>query len=924
MKASVNVRIRLGFGCALVGILLLFLARLARAGSGELVPDALSEFERIRLGLGVVLGGPWAPTLGAVLALAGLGVIASGQRREREERKRERDALNGSTALLREAVRALKQRIAVLDSTGQILATTQVTPAPEEAPPAAPESAPADAGVGTVYIPDFEELRDDPTLQARAAWDGIHAVIEGRQREFQLEYPSHDGADSRWFLMRVTRSHGDGGGAVRVVVANEEITERVLAAQALRRSEEQFRSLVSSIDDLVFVVSPDRSILGAYGGWLEREGFDAGSLAGKALPEIFGEAAGRAFDEVSPRVLGGEHVVSDWVLTGKRGERHLQTSLSPLRQEAGEVVGVVGVGRDITERVLEEAEERRRGAIIEAVSFASERFLRSTDWEQSIHEVLAHLGAATGMDRVYLCERRQEGDGRAVLALRALWHAPGFQAAAVPEGCEIGLDDPGLHPWHERLARGELLILRPQELPEGSREHWECAGVQATVMVPVFVAHQWAGTLGLDTRAPDRGWSAGEVEAMRTAADILAAALDRMRVEAALQESEAQLRQAQKMEAVGRLAGGIAHDFNNLLTAIQGRTELLLADAEGDARIESDLVEIRAATGRAATLTRQLLAFSRRQVLEPKVLDLNQIVREMQTMLRRLIGEDVALVTHLSPALDAVRADPGHIEQVLMNLLVNARDAMPEGGTVTIETSNVALDRRRALQEGGIEPGAYVVLQVSDTGCGIPHELQERIFEPFFTTKEPGKGTGLGLSMIWGIVKQSGGHVTVESAPGKGATFRILLPRSVGAAVQPPPAQPRATPTRGTETILVAEDEVTVRSLVHRVLERQGYTVLAATNGAEALELATRYAGKIDLLLTDVVMPELGGPALAGQLAPERSDMRVLFMSGYTDQEILRRGVAEFHAGFIAKPFSPATLALKVREVLDTGVFQEA
>jgi signal transduction histidine kinase len=385
----------------------------------------------------------------------------------------------------------------------------------------------------------------------------------------------------------------------------------------------------------------------------------------------------------------------------------------------------------------------------------------------------------------------------------------------------------------------------------------------------------------------------------------------------ALEESEAQLQQAQKMEAVGRLAGGIAHDFNNLLTAIKGRTELLLSDGREMDQLESDLTEIRGAAVRAAALTRQLLAFSRRQILEPKVLDLNQIVREIETMLRRLIGEDIILVTRLEENLGSIQADPGHIEQVLMNLMVNARDAMPEGGAITIETANLHLDRRAAQQEGVSEPGAYILLQVSDTGSGVPAELRERIFEPFFTTKEQGKGTGLGLSMIWGIVKQSGGHIRVENVGGKGAQFRILLPRGVEVEATTAPSTASPVPATGDETILLVEDEAAVRSLVRRVLERRGYLVLEATNGAEAIQIVESYPERIDLILTDVVMPDITGPALVEILAPRLRDLRVLFMSGYTDQEIIRRGVDEFHAGFIGKPFSPDELGLKVREVLD-------
>jgi two-component system cell cycle sensor histidine kinase/response regulator CckA len=392
---------------------------------------------------------------------------------------------------------------------------------------------------------------------------------------------------------------------------------------------------------------------------------------------------------------------------------------------------------------------------------------------------------------------------------------------------------------------------------------------------------------------------------------------ERRRAEEEKATLQEELRQSQKMEAIGGLAGGIAHDFNNLLTVISGNCQLSLLELQGGDPLKGNIEEIKAAADRATSLTRQLLAFSRRQVLDMKVLNLNAILRDLEKMLCRVIGEDVELVTSLDDDLGMVKTDPGGIEQVIMNLAVNARDAMPSGGKLIIKTSNAELDEPYARSHVAIKPGLYVKLCVVDTGVGITPEVREHIFEPFFTTKKKGKGTGLGLSTVYGIVKQSGGDIWVDSEPGLGTTFHIYLPR-----VDEPFEEMRKKVTReelpgGGETILVVEDEEDVRSLAVRILEKQGYKVLEASCGNDALVLSKERKEPIHMVLTDVVMPGMSGRQLADQLIHLHPKMKVLYMSGYTDNAVFHHGVLEEGVNYIHKPFTIDGLMKKMREVLD-------
>ncbi len=460
---------------------------------------------------------------------------------------------------------------------------------------------------------------------------------------------------------------------------------------------------------------------------------------------------------------------------------------------------------------------------------------------------------------------------------------------------------------------------------------------RAVLISPIHSeARDVAGAVIIANARQDKVFSQEDQELIQIVAGYISAAIQKLRKEERLRESEQkaleavkelrraqeQLVQSQKMESIGRLAGGVAHDFNNLLTPILGYAQLgIMALPQGEGRLRTSLVEIQKAAERASNLTRQLLAFSRRQIIEPKVVSLNELILNMDKMLRRLIGEDIELTTLPCKDLGLVKVDPGQIEQVVMNLVVNARDAMPNGGKLTIETGNEFLGPEYAERTPDVTPGEYVMLAVSDTGIGMTEYVKAHVFEPFFTTKEAGKGTGLGLATCYGIIKQNGGHIAVYSEVGKGTTMKVYLPRVYQQAERFAQPEDSSQMPRGKETVLLVEDDTSVRALAARVLREQGYTVLEASNGREAIQIAQEHASQeIHLLLADVVMPQMGGRELAVQLKATRPGIRVLFTSGYTDDAIVRHGVLDPEVAFTHKPFSPTSLARKVREVLDSPV----
>jgi PAS domain S-box-containing protein len=698
-----------------------------------------------------------------------------------------------------------------------------------------------------------------------------------------------------------------------------DITERREAENRLRESEARYRSVVNALDEGVVVIDAE--------GIFRTGNVSAERIFGLTLAELndrsLYDSRWHVIREDGSNLPQTEHPAAVTLRTGQPSSgvvlgvfrpdgklRWIEVNSRPLIGEGQEfLVSVVVSFSDITER--KRAEERL------TAQYAVTRVLAES---RTLEEAVPKIMRAIGENLEWDCGVFWRVDKNAA-ALRCLdqWlgrelDAEQFLTATWERTFKAGEGLPG-RIWASGKATWITDVAADSNFPRQAQASQ--VGFHGAFGFPVRIGGEIEGVIELysqQVRVP-------EEELLKMIEDValkLGQFGDRARAEEALKQTEDQLRQSQKMEAVGRLAGGVAHDFNNLLTVIRGYSELLLTRLKPDDPMHKDMTEVKKAADRASGLTRQLLAFSRRQFVAPKVIDLNSLISNMDGMLRRLLGEDIVeFCMELNPQPSPIRADPGQIEQVIMNLAVNARDAMPKGGRLTIETHNVTIEKTARPNPTVVKAGAYVLLIVRDTGHGMDEETLSHVFEPFFTTKEKGKGTGLGLSTVYGIVKQGGGNIIVESKPGKGSTFKIYFPLIEQGVEDTTDPLDDGEPIHGRETILLVEDEPAVRGLVHETLRLHGYTVLEARHGIEALMTGAKHQGPIHLLLTDVVMPQMSGPEVAEKIQVVRPGIKVLFMSGYPDHPIFEQGGITRDASFLPKPFTPNVLAKKVRDVLD-------
>lgn len=687
-----------------------------------------------------------------------------------------------------------------------------------------------------------------------------------------------------------------------------DISERKRAEEALRESEKRYRLLFANNPLPMWVYDLETlEFLDVNNAAITHYGYSRDEFLSMTIKDIRPQKyVPSLLDHVS-QLKSGTGGAGIWQHQKKNGEL-IDVEITSHQLEFAGTRAVLVLANDVSERVrIQEAQARRAAQVAlraDIIAALAERdsTLRSI-LESCSRALVKYLDAAFA--RIWTLN--QDENALELQASAGIYtHIDGTHARVPVGSLKIGKIAQERRPHITNDIQNDPLL---SDVEWARRE-----GMVAFCGYPLVVEDKLVGVMALFAR---HYMTEDALDSLASVADIISQAIERKRVERALRLSEEQLQQSQKLEAIGILAGGIAHDFNNLLTAITGYSDLTLRRLPEEDPIHRNITEVKKAADRASSLTRQLLAFSRKQVLQPKVLNLNSVVSELEKMLRRLIGEDVQLSVALEPDLGSVKADPGQIEQVLMNLAVNARDAMPHGGKLTIETRNVYLDERYANQHLNVNVGPYVMLAVSDSGIGMDQTTRDHIFEPFFTTKAVGKGTGLGLSTVYGIVNQSGGNIWVYSELGHGTTFKIYLPRVDEGPQEYTRSEETEDIPHGRETILLAEDEDLVRKLAREVLETLGYQVLEATNGGAALLLCERHTEQIHLLITDVVMPEMSGRELSDRLSLLRPDMKVLFMSGYTNNAIVHQGVLEEGAHFIQKPFSPDVLARKVRDVLD-------
>ena len=727
--------------------------------------------------------------------------------------------------------------------------------------------------------------------------------------------------------MTITPLRNERGKISHFIAIKQDITDRKLAEDALRASEGKYRTLIENVPQKIFLKDKSSVYISCNKSYAQDLKIKPDEISGKTDYEFYPKELAEQFRADDKRTVEKgktEEFEEKYIQNGQ--EVWVNTIKTPVKDEKGNLIGILGIFWDITER--KRAEENLKQSEENARQLAQENAMMA--------EIGRIISSTLDIDEIY--ESFSEEVRRIIPFDRVVINIIDTEKNTVRNVHMSGkkLQDRNvkdIYPLEgsgnaEMVRTKSTLLIQTEDFSEYKNRFPMLmstfqAGFRSIMNVPLFSKGKVIGGLLLRSYKP-YAYTEKDVKLAERIASQIAGAVanaqlyaERIIAEKEKETLQEQLRQSQKMEAIGRLAGGIAHDFNNLLTIIKGYSQLSLLELKESDPVRENIEEVRKASDRASDLIRQLLAFSRRQILDMTVLDLTMVMGDLDKMLRRVIGEDIELVTLLAEDLGRVKTDPGQIQQVIMNLAVNARDAMPNGGKLTIETANVELDEAYARAHIAVTPGRYVMLSVSDTGVGMSAEVRDQVFDPFFTTKEKGKGTGLGLSTVYGIVKQSGGNIWVYSEPGRGSTLKIYLPR-----VDEPLQQLREEVVekeipRGNETILVVEDTEEVLKLAARILEKQGYTVLQSRQGKEALSIFEQRKEPIHLILTDVVMPQMSGRQLIEKCRMMRQDFNVLYMSGYTDNAIAHHGILEEGIDYIQKPFTVEGLARKVREVLD-------
>ncbi len=795
-------------------------------------------------------------------------------RRDVSDHRRAESELRESRRFIAAILGALTTHVAVLDERGVVIAVNTAWERFESSD----RSGATTIGLGSNYLTACEAAA---TAQARQLATAIREILDGERKQFRIETAVGSAGKERWFSMRMTAF--EGGGPARLVVAREDVTERRRAAEALRQSMNRTQAILDSAIDGIITIDQSGIIASVNPAGERMFGYATSELVGRNVSVLMPASEGKAH---------GGHL-SSYLETGRKK--------------------VIDIGREVSGR-------RRDGSIFPLDLAVNEVFiggrrtfmgtLRDVTERKEFEEALRHERdfAESLVETAQVIVLVLDVEGRILRFNRYFEDISGYSLAEVKD-----------QDWFETF------------LPPRDHQRIRQAFSRAVNDVPTI------GSVNpIVTRSGEERQIEWYSKTMRDAGGEITGVLATGHDITERLELEEQFRQAQKLEAVGRLAGGVAHDFNTLLGSILGYGDMLFDRLDGNETLRRPVEQIRRGAERGAALTRQLLAFSRRQVLKPEVLDLRSVLAEMDDMLRRLIGADFELEHRHDPELAPVKVDAGQIQQVIMNLVVNACDAMAGGGRIRIATENVNVDETHADRASVLAPGRYVRILVSDTGCGMDEQTRKQVFEPFFTTKEKGKGTGLGLSTVYGIVRQSGGGVAVDSRPSEGTAFKVYLLRSKEEIAAVSVEAPATEPERGSETLLLVEDDEMFLDLLTEVLEANGYDVLAAGDPTAAIALSGGHRGEVDLLISDMVMPGMSGKELAARLAGERPGMKVLLMSGYSDEALEERGVNSASGsaeggqaqprpgggqvwGFIQKPFSTKDLVRKVRQSLDGG-----